>query len=156
MSEAAKAKLRDQAEQNRIDAIDALRFTTALTQVKVTPENLRKLIARCNTNASPGALHEMSASLQSWIEAEYRLGHEIDSVTLINFFAESDLPKHSKRREPQAVVRLCKAGSKCLRAVRRKAAPVPGSGQFCSPACAASERARQKRALEACPETPVN
>ncbi len=42
-------------------------------------------------------------------------------------------------------VKLCRSGSKCLKAVRRKAAPVTGRSQFCSSACAASFNARLRR-----------
>jgi len=44
-------------------------------------------------------------------------------------------------------VRLCKSGKLCMRYEKRKAAPAKGNGQYCSPACSASDRARQKRAL---------
>jgi hypothetical protein len=46
-------------------------------------------------------------------------------------------------KTPQA--RLCRSGSKCLKAVRRKAAVVSGRSQFCSSACAASYNARLRR-----------
>ena len=41
--------------------------------------------------------------------------------------------------------RLCALGSKCLRAYRRKAAVVTGSGKFCSPACRGTAVALAKR-----------
>ena len=54
--------------------------------------------------------------------------------------------------EPEAPeVRLCVAGKKCLRYEHRHPAPVKGAGHYCSTACAASVRARVKRALTAVP-----
>jgi hypothetical protein len=47
MSDAAVAKLRSQAEKDRVEAIDLTRFCNALQPITVTPENLRTLIARC-------------------------------------------------------------------------------------------------------------
>jgi hypothetical protein len=43
--------------------------------------------------------------------------------------------------------RMCRSGPKCLKAVRRKAAPVTGRSQFCSSACSASFNARLRRKM---------
>ena len=46
---------------------------------------------------------------------------------------------------PQVEIRRCQRGSKCLFAVRRKAAKVEGSGNYCSILCRDSQRACQRR-----------
>jgi hypothetical protein len=76
------------------------------------------------------------------------LGKEaIARIELIGFEAwldeVCDAPSQKAAKTPQA--RLCRSGSKCLKAVRRKAAPVTGRSQFCSSACAASFNARLRR-----------
>jgi hypothetical protein len=53
--------------------------------------------------------------------------------------------------DEEPVYRPCKSGKKCLRFERRKPAPAKGGGEYCMPACAASDKARQKRALTALP-----
>ena len=112
-----------------------------------------------------------------WIEAGYLLGREIDTVALINLFADptpeedklynflSDWKDRDARKRKESrlsrglisasdeepVCRPCKSGKKCLRFEKRKPAPAKGSGEYCSPACAASDKARQKRDLVALP-----
>jgi len=117
--------------------------------------------------------------LMWWIMAGFELGREIDSVHLINFFSEltqdemymtdsqfndqwrvknAERVKASrisrgiiKPVESEPVYRPCKSGKKCMRFEKRKPAPAAGKGEYCSPACSASARARQKRALAAAP-----
>jgi hypothetical protein len=87
-SDAALLKLRLIREQDKVqDAMDA-RMTAALKSVIVTPENLSKLLTRCNTSIPVKQLERRVAKLNFWIIAGYRLGHEIDSVTMLNFFSE--------------------------------------------------------------------
>src|SRR5437870_3076358 len=88
MSDAALAKLRAIKERERSDAITGERFATALKSVIVNQGNLQKLITRCNSSIPVIQLERRAAKLNFWITAGYRLGHEIDSVTLINFFSE--------------------------------------------------------------------
>lgn len=48
--------------------------------------------------------------------------------------------------KPEAApVRLCALGSKCLRAYKRKAAPVAGKGMFCSSNCKGAAKRRLKK-----------
>jgi hypothetical protein len=54
----------------------------------------------------------------------------------------SDAPQKSGKTSQ---AKLCRSGSKCLKAVRRRAATVTGRAQFCSSACAASFNARLRR-----------
>lgn len=176
MSESAKTKLREQAEQDRFNAIDALRLKSALASVIITPENLRKLIQRCSTSSSL-PLDRMVAKLHWWITAGYLLGREIDSVAAIHLLSDLTPEERSmsdskfsslwnirdaeKRKEyrlshgiidtGEITVRPCKSGKQCLRFEKRKPAPAKGRGEFCSSACAASDRARQKRALAGSP-----
>jgi hypothetical protein len=179
MSESALAKLRAIREQDRLDDITASRFKTALSQIVVTPENIRTLVERCNTSMPQPAdiLDRMAAKLGHWIAAGFELGREIDSVGTINFLAglTPDEAKVSADRfarewdgktaakvkqswlnrgviasgEPAG--RPCKAGKQCLRYENRKPAPAKGSGEYCGPACAASNKARHKRAIAALP-----
>ncbi len=52
-------------------------------------------------------------------------------------------------------IRRCKSGKKCMRFEKRKPAPAEGKGEYCSPACGASDRARAKRALSAMATSPA-
>jgi hypothetical protein len=170
MSDPALAKLRALKEQERIEAIGGERFRNALQSVIVNPANLRALIERCNTSIRPVQIEQRVQRLNWWIDAGYLLGREIDTVTLINFFSSltpgEDLSgwtekEAKKRRESrrargvandgEPVYRPCKSGKKCLRFEKRKPAPAKGSGEYCGPACAASNKARQKRSLAALP-----
>jgi hypothetical protein len=166
MSEPALAKLRAIKEQEKYDAIDAERFRNGLRSVVVNPENLKKLIERCNTSIAPTQIECRVRRLTWWIDAGYLLGREIDSVGLINFFScltdgdwkDADARKRRESRLSRGLVstsdaepsyRPCKSGKKCLRFEKRKPAPAKGTGEYCSSACAASNKARQKRVLTA-------
>lgn len=181
MSESALAKLRAIREQDRLDDIAAARFKTALSQIVVTPENIRTLVERCNTRVRLPAetLDRMATKLGYWLAADFELGREIDSVGTINFLAglTPDEAKVSADRfarewdgktaaklkqsrltrglisasDEEPVYRPCKSGKKCIRFEKRKPAPAKGNGDYCSPACAACGKARQKRALAALP-----
>jgi hypothetical protein len=54
-------------------------------------------------------------------------------------------PPNKPDGKTQAKIRLFRSASKCINAIRRRAALATGRSQFCSPACAASFRARDKR-----------
>ena len=175
MSDAALAKLRAIKEQERIDTIFDERFATALKSVVVTPENLKKLIERCNTSVTH--YERRAQKLGWWIAAGYRLGEEIDSVTVINFLSglTSDEYSLSEARftsmwnvgaaaklkdsrfarglmaSDEPVYRPCKSAKKCLKFEKRRPAPAKGNGAYCSSMCGASDRARAKRALAALP-----
>jgi hypothetical protein len=60
----------------------------ALKSVIVTPENLVRLIQRCNVSVPATQIERRAAKLGWWIAAGFRLGYEIDSVCLVNFFSE--------------------------------------------------------------------
>jgi hypothetical protein len=179
MSDAALAKLRAIKDQERLEAIENERFKNALRSVVVNPENLRKLIERCNTSVPPQQIERRVHKLTWWIEAGYLLGREIDTVGLINLFSglapeeeklsdsnffsdwkDRDARKRKESRmsrglvsasDEEHVYRPCKSGKKCIRFEKRKPAPAKGNGEYCSPACAASDKARQKRGLAALP-----
>lgn len=177
MSESAVAKLRSQTESARMDAIGLTRFCNALKSVVVTPENLQTLIARCVYAGSPEKnLERREHKLQWWIRAGFLLGREIDSPSMILFFSNltsdeasmrnerfyatwdmKSAEKIKQRRTDAGLIsdvkpeRLCKSGPKCLKYFKRKAGPVKGNGEYCSTACAASDRARAKRVLLAGP-----
>jgi len=183
MSDAALAKLRAINAQDKLDDIDAGRFKTALSQVIVNPENLRRLIERCNTSVRPPAeiLDRMGYKLGWWITAGYLLGRGLDSDALINFFSTlatdemymSDtqffgtwnLKDAAQRRQSrinrevipaeEPAFRPCKSAKKCMKFEKRKPAPAAGKGDYCSTACAASDRARQKRALAGMPSAVI-
>lgn len=179
MSDAALAKLRAIKNQEKLEAIENERFKNALRSVAVNPENLRKLIERCNTSVPPQQIERRVHKLTWWIEAGYLLGREIDTVDLINLFSslkpeeetvsdsnffsdwrDRDAKKRKESRlsrglisasDEEPVYRPCKSGKKCIRFEKRKPAPAKGNGDYCSPACAASDKARQKRGLAALP-----
>jgi hypothetical protein len=181
MSESALAKLRAIREQDRLDDIASARFKTALSQIVVTPENIRTLVERCNQSVPQPAdiLDRMAAKLGYQIAAGFELGREIDSVGTINFLAglTPDEAKVSADRfarewdgktaaklkqsrltrglisasDDEPVYRPCKSGKKCIRFEKRKPAPAKGNGDYCNSACAASDKARQKRGLAALP-----
>jgi len=174
MSEPALAKLRALKEQERFEAIDGERFRNALQSVVVNPANLRTLIERCNTSILPVQIEQRVQRLNWWIDTGYLLGREIDAVSLINFFSSltpgEDLSgwtdKEAKKRKEsriarglanagEPVYRPCKSGKKCLRFKKRKPAPAKGAGEYCDPACAASNKARQKRSLAALPSSSI-
>jgi hypothetical protein len=54
-------------------------------------------------------------------------------------------PAKKPTSKVRAKIALCRSGSKCLNASCRRAAPTTGRSQFCTSACAASSRARDKR-----------
>jgi hypothetical protein len=98
MSDAALAKLRAIKEQDRLDAILADRFKTALGCVVPTPENLRLLVVKTRLSTptleytgvwipTVDLAERMAFKLSWFIAAGYKLGREIDSVTLVNFFS---------------------------------------------------------------------
>jgi hypothetical protein len=179
MSDTAAANLRAIREQEKSEDIAAGRFKTALAEVIVNHENLRKLVERCNTSVRPAqVLDRMAAKLGYWISSGYLLGREIDTVCLINFFSyllpeevlmsdtrfasEWNLKGAEKRRasrvnrgvgSEETASRLCKSGKSCIRFANRKPAPAKGRGEYCSPICAASDKARQKRGLAAMPSS---
>jgi hypothetical protein len=181
LSESALAKLRTIREQDKTQAVVDGRFATALKSVIVNDANLRKLIGRCNVSVPAKQIERRALKLAWWIAAGFLLGREIESVSLVNFFSElvgdeltmSDsrfasvwnvaaAPKLRASRlgrgligSDEPVYRPCKADKKCLRYEKRKPAPAKGSGEYCSPACAASDRSRAKRALAALPSAPT-
>jgi hypothetical protein len=173
MSESAVTKLRALREQSKAEDALSLRFTSALQSVVPTEENLRKLISRCNSAASQ--IDRRTQKLAWWIAAGYRLGWEIDSVAMVNFFSEltaddramSDATFtkvwndaaarriYASRRNNRQLgesaprIRTCKSGKKCLKFANRKPALAKRAGEYCGSACAASNRARAKRAISA-------
>lgn len=172
MSEVALTKLRSLAEETRLEAIGLTRFGNALKSVAVTPENLQTLITRCVYAGPPEKnLNRRAHKLQWWIVAGFRLGEEINAPGQIRFLSNltadeermtdaqfqkawdtKSAQKRNQWRIDQGLVsdikpvHLCKSGPKCMKAYRRKAAPAKGNGEYCSTACAASDRARAKRA----------
>jgi hypothetical protein len=113
MSEEALAKLRAIREQERIAAASGVRFKHALQSVIVTTENLKKLIDRCypqgftidEAGFQPcGRLGEngefisyvsevkhldrRARKLSYWINAGFRLGHEIETPAQIRLCSE--------------------------------------------------------------------
>jgi hypothetical protein len=166
-SDAAAVKFAAIKARDKIDSVEAERFRNALRSTVVTPENLERLIQRCNTS-KPVDIDRRAARLQWWIVAGYALGKEIDTVGAINFFSEPTetdglltlaLAKRIKAakmsQEVGIVERPCKSGKKCMRYEKRSPAPAKGSGDYCSTACAASDRAREKRQSTALPSKTV-
>jgi hypothetical protein len=128
-------------------------------------------------------IDRMVVKLAYWIEAGYLLGREIDILGLVNFFSnlrvgevkmsdslflsawnDKDARKRKEARlgrglitgsNEQPVYRPCKSARKCRRFEKRKPAPAKGTGDYCSPACAASNKARQKRSLAALPSAGI-
>lgn len=177
MSEAATQKLRALNETERLDKIANTRFCNALKSVIVNNENLGKLLARCHTSTPLDHIERRVHKLNWFIQAGYELGREIDSVCIINFLSEltqdetfmsdsafaaqwtvKDAARTKQYRldhgiikpdSTEAVYRPCKSGKKCMRYEKRKPAPAAGKGAYCGTTCAASDRARQKRALAA-------
>lgn len=176
MSDSALQKLRLVKEQDRLQEMLDARFASALRLIVPTPENLVKLVDRCNQSVRiPAAqLAKRGEKLAWWVAAGYRIGFEIDSVTVINFFSElldeevrtsdarfislwsaSSAAKLRATRQNAGLIktdgpiyRPCKSAKKCLRYERRKAASAAGNGDYCSTACAASDKARLKRASQ--------
>jgi hypothetical protein len=175
MSDAALAKLRAIRELDKARAAVDDRFATALKSVMVTPENLVKLIQTCNVSMPVTQIERRAQKLAWWIAAGYRLGEEIDGIAMVNLFSElvdeertMSESKFTSLWPASAAMKLkasrlsrgligsdvtifwpCKSGQKCMKAERRRPAPAKGSGQYCSSACGASDRARAKRTLAA-------
>jgi hypothetical protein len=87
MSDAAVAKLRAMNEQTKAQEILDERFASALRLIVPTPENLLTLLDRCNHSMRPTQIERRAEKLAWWVTAGYRLGYEIDSVTMLNFFS---------------------------------------------------------------------
>jgi hypothetical protein len=182
MSEAAAQKLRALNETERLDKIANSRFCNALKSVIVNDENLTKLLRRCHTSTPLTDIERRVHKLNWFILAGYELGREIDSVCMINFFSEltqdetymSDSAFASQwtakdatrtkqyrldhgiiKQDSEPIYKPCKSGKKCMRFEKRKPAPAVGKGAYCGTACAASDRARQKRALAAMPSGTI-
>jgi hypothetical protein len=115
MTDAAVAKFRAIKEQERLDSIAAERFRNALLSIVPSPENLKKLVV--NTRLSTPRLRyadrmirtddiadRMSLKLAWWIAAGYKLGREIDSVAMLNFFSELTLDEVSMSDKQFAAV----------------------------------------------------
>jgi hypothetical protein len=171
MSEAALLKLRAIQAANKLQEQSDERFASALRLIPATDDNLMTLIKRINRSVPVQQLGRRTAKLSWFVQAGYRLGHEIDSQTLLNFFSALVGDEHTmsdarfnnlwspataaKLREQRTAhgliesgipeYRPCKSGKKCMRFERRKPAAAKGSGEYCSTACAASARARAKR-----------
>jgi hypothetical protein len=175
-SDAALIKLRLMREQDKVQEVMDARSAVVLRCITVTPENLARLLTRCNTSVPVTQLNRRVTKLNFWITAGYTLGEEIDSVTLLDFFSgltadEQGMSEtqfnsvwnskaaeklRASRRErglikSEPIIRLCKAGKDCIRYEKRKAAPAKGSGDYCSTACSASVRARAKRTVAGTP-----
>jgi hypothetical protein len=86
MSDVALAKVRASKEQTRIDSIEDDRFKTALLCVMPTSENLAKLIVRCSHTDEH--ITRRLTKLGWWISAGFKLGREIDSMTIVNFLSD--------------------------------------------------------------------
>lgn len=87
MSAEALAKFRAQKEADRIESAGQERFINGLKSVTVTPDNLKRLIARCGI-PTPTML-DRRATKQNWfVRAGYELGREISTPTLVLFFSE--------------------------------------------------------------------
>jgi hypothetical protein len=179
MSEAAASKLRALNETERLDKISNTRFCNALKSVIVNDENLAKLLTLCHTSTPLTDIKRRVHKLNHFIAAGFELGREIDSLSTLNFLSEltqdetymsdsafaaqwtlRDAARTKQYRidheiikpdSNEPVYKPCKSGKKCLRYEKRKPAPAKGSGAYCGTACAASDKARQKRALAAMP-----
>jgi len=185
MSEKAAERLRLIGYEDKIVKQGEEKFAYGLTQIAPTPENLKILITRCSAKSvwrfeHPEREHpdlkqidRRVAKLGWWISAGYRLGHEIDTPTLINFFSDLVLDektmsdrefaatwnaataaKRAKSRIERGVAsivleqppeRLCKAGSKCLWAKRRQPAPAAEGSSYCTLNCQKGLAARNRR-----------
>jgi hypothetical protein len=180
MSDTAVAKLRALNEQTKAQEILDERFASALRLIIPTDSNLLTLLDRCNRSVRLTQIERRAEKLAWWVAAGYRLGHEINGVTMLNFFSTLVDEEHTmsaskftslwnlavaaKLKESRMTrglidsgipeVRPCKSGKKCLRFEKRKPAAAQGNGAYCSTACSASDRARVKRALAAIPTGP--
>src|SRR5207245_2554813 len=109
MSEEQIAKLRAIREQERIAAASGVRFKHALQSIIVTTENLKKLIDRCYAQgltideagfqpcghgefiphvSQVKHLDRRARKLSYWINAGFRLGHEIETPAQIRLYSE--------------------------------------------------------------------
>jgi len=120
MSDAAVEKFRTMKEQDKADAIAGERFRNALASVVVTPENLSKLIRRCDSGSQLRSVHK----LNWWIDAGFLLGREIDTVTLIGFFSRL-APDEIKMSDKVFAATWDTASSKKLRAARIRCEVIP-------------------------------
>jgi hypothetical protein len=121
MSDAAVQKFRNQKEQDKISTIAGERFKNALSFVVTTPDNLRKLILRCD---SGGPLDRRVHKLSWWIDAGYALGREIDSVYLIGFFSRI-VPEELKMSDKTFAGAWDAESAKRLRAARIRREVIP-------------------------------
>lgn len=165
MSDAAKAKLRSINEHDRKDAEADARLVKEFNSRPVVLERLVDLFAKAfgGPERNPRrraikAMYRLTEGRRVYHISDLSLFGELllgeAEITMHRFLAKYPLPEDetvTPKGEPPKPVRLCKAGKDCIRYEHRKAAPAKGSGQYCSSACAASVRARAKRALATIP-----
>ena len=121
MSDAAVEKFRTMKEQDRTANIAGERFRNALAFVVTTPDNLRKLIFRCDAGEP---LDRRVHKLKWWIDAGFQLGREIDSVHLIGFFSRL-VPEELKMSDKTFAATWDAGSSKKLRASRIRRELIP-------------------------------
>ena len=160
MSEAAKAKLRSLNEHDRANTQADARLVEEFNSRPWTLEQIMDLFAKafggCTMNPrrrAVKALHCLAQGMHVYHIHDLSLFGELlpDEVgmPMVRFLSRYPLPEDgivTPKGEPEKPIRRCKAGKKCLRFEKRKPAPAKGSGDYCSTACAASDRARNKRA----------
>jgi hypothetical protein len=105
MSETALANFQAIKVQDKADAVAGERLKSALASIVPTPDNLAKLIQKCET-APTDTGHSLGPKFEAtkvvkpmlqlarrvhklswWIDAGYLLGREIDSLYMVGFFS---------------------------------------------------------------------
>lgn len=177
MSESAKAKLRSLNDHDRANAEADVRIVFEFTNRPWTLEQLVDLFAKAFGGAKSNprrravkAMFRLAQGLRVYrIHDLSFFGELIDdekTMPMARFLARYPLPEDESGdagatvtpkgapEKPAKPVRLCKSGKKCLKFEKRRPAPAKGSGEYCSTCskmCAASARARAKRASAALP-----
>ena len=110
---------------------------------KGTTKDIRKRAIKCVNMLSRGltisTIHDV-LFLGSLLPEE-------ESMTISKIMARYpiDEDKVIAPKIETAPERLCALGSKCLRSYKRKAAPVTGTGQYCSSNCRGAAQAAKRR-----------
>jgi len=165
MSDAAKAKLRSINEHDKRNVEADARLVAEFNSRPATLERLVDLFAKAFGGAETHPRRRAIKAMSRLAEGRRvycihdlsffgELSSGEDQMPMNRFLAKYPLPEDETvmpKGEPPKPVRLCKAGKGCLRYEHRKPAPAKGSGEYCSAACAASVRARAKRALAGVP-----
>src|ERR1039458_1838323 len=156
MSEAAAQKLRVMGEAERSTKSANKKFVQDFSSLPfLNPAIVSTILRRIGMyeDIDRMALKTLACLQRGWVISEPHdlvffgeLTDEEACMTEEQFFRHLEsTPKAERKAAQEPTANPCKSGKQCMRFEKRKPAPAQGKGQYCCPACAASDRARSKR-----------